>query len=373
MKGIVRVPSNFFATQPALPRALVTGANGFMGQYMQRVLMDWRGGYDMTLTDIGGEPSRGYQILHSSASSRAVPYAYEPCDLRDGDRVAAFLKNERSFDVVFHVAGLFDYAASVEDLRKVNVEGAWNLIRALASHGIDGSAAKPKRIVVWGAGGVYDFAKESPAKETSPTNPKGGYLTSKYDEEMMMLEWGARLGVPVTILRPCGVYGSGSRYGVALSIMLAARGGMGPFYFGPGNTRAGMVHALDVCRAAAFLANRIEGEGQIFNVNDDCDDIVQPAYRTVELMRSCAERLDFPLLPINFPIGIMRFFIGNLRKKAAKKNRVSILTEEMTDLLAYDALLDASKLRALGWRPSWPDSLEGLLTTIEEYEKEDSL
>ncbi len=367
MDDILRVSRDFFTKPRTLPRALITGANGFMGQYMQRVLMDWRDGYDLTLTDIGGEPSRGVQLVHSPGTSPGVPYVYEPCDLRDFSQIKLLTLREGPFDVVFHVAGLFDYSASVDDLRAVNVDGARNLIRAL------GVGLKPKRIVVWGAGGVYDFTKESPATETSPTNPKGGYLTTKYEEEMMMLEEGARLGIPVTVIRPCGVYGAGSRYGVATSIMLAARGGMGPFYFGPGNTRAGMVHAEDVCRAAAFLANRIEAEGQIYNVNDDCDSVARPAYCTADLMRKCAERLDFPLLPFNFPIGIMRFFIGNLRKKAAKKGRVSILTEEMTDLLAYDALLDASKLRALGWRPKHPDSLKGLLATIDQYEEEGSL
>lgn len=348
------------------PRALVTGANGFMGKHMLRILSGWKtgaaqDGYDIVATDIGGQAQKA---LLAGDGPTAVPYEYLPCDLRDPVQVDGLVLR-RTFDVVFHIAGLFDYSAAYKDLFDVNVRGSRNLIRVLGRDGSwQGAPLMPKRMVVWGAAGVYDFAKESPAKETSPVSPRGGYLTTKYMEEMLMLEEGARLGIPVTVIRPGGVYGPGSRYGVALSIFIAARGGMGPFYFGPGHTRAGMVHVEDVCRAAAFLARRHEAAGEIYNVNDDSE------YRTSQLMRHCAKLLGFPLLPVNFPLGIMCWFIGNLKKKAAKKGRVSMLNEEMIELVACDALLDVSKLKKIGWTPRWPDSIKGLEATIAWYEKE---
>ena len=337
-------------TQAERPSALVTGANGFMGTHMTELLIER--GYDVCATDIGPTSA------HTPAAGRAQRCEYKQCDLRDRSQAAALFAG-RAFDYVFHIAGLFDYSAAYKDLFEVNVLGSLNLINAATA-----SAFRPKRMVVWGAAGVYDFDKESPAKETSPVNPKGGYLTTKYMEERLVLEMGARLGLGVTVIRPCGVYGPRSRYGVATSIIIAARGGMGPFYFGPGSTRAGMIHVEDVCGAALFLSRRNEAAGEIYNVNDDT------AYSTAHLMRECAKRLGFPLLPFNFPIGVMRFFVGNLGRKAAKKGRISNMNAEMTDLLAYDAMLDASKLKALGWTPKHPDSLRGLLATIDWYEKE---
>ena len=149
-----------------------------------------------------------------------------------------------------------------------------------------------------------------------------------------------------------------------MSIILCARGGWGPLYLGSGRTRAGMIHVEDVCGAALFLSRRHEAAGEIYNVNDDS------SYATADLMRACAQRLGFPLIPGNLPLGIMRFFVGNLGRKAAKKGRISGVNAEMTDLLAYDAMLDASKIKALGWTPKHPDSLKGLLATIDWYEKE---
>ncbi len=339
-------------------KVLVTGANGFMGSHMVELL--GRHPYDAryctpVATDIGPEPNA---VLKNEGAR------YERCDLRDPSQVNRLVRGNDPFDIVFHVAGLFNYSASYKDLYEVNVAGSLNLLQALSFH-----RKPPKRIVVWGAAGVYDFSTRYPqgVPETAAVNPKGGYLTTKYHEERLMLSEGARLGIPVTVIRPGGVYGPRSNYGVALSIKIAARGGMAPFYFGPGKTRAGMVHVQDVCDAAAFLAERDEAAGEIYNVNDDS------AYTTAELMRTCSKKLGFPLLPVNFPIGIMRFFIGNLMKKADKLGRVSRMNPEMTDLMAYDALLDASKLKALGWKPRYPDSINGLLRTITSYETEGQL
>ncbi|HSD12551.1 MAG TPA: NAD(P)-dependent oxidoreductase, partial [Patescibacteria group bacterium] len=246
------------------PSALVTGANGFMGTHMIEILAGR--GYDVLATDVGPSPA----VSPGTVPGQRCDYAQ--CDLRDKERVAGLFAG-RTFDYVFHVAGLFDYGAAYKDLFDVNVMGALNLLHAAAA------APKPKRIVVWGAAGVYDFDKESPAKETSPVNPKGGYLTTKYMEERLSLEEGARLGLGVTVIRPCGVYGPRSRYGVATSIMVAARGGMGPFYFGSGKTRAGMIHVADVCGAALFHSRRVDAAGEIYNVNDDL------SYATADLMR----------------------------------------------------------------------------------------
>ncbi len=341
------MPDNIPRKDGGRPRSLVTGANGFMGTHMLELLA--RFGSDVVATDIGDAPS---------ATAKDLGVEYVSADLRDRSAVVQLLRG-RAFDYVFDIKGLFDYSAPYKDLYDVNVRGSLNLLHGLADAGI-----RPKRMVTWGAAGVYDFAKESPARETSPVNPQGGYLTTKYVQEMLMLEQGPRLGIPVTVIRPGGVYGPRSRYGVATSIFIAARGGMGPFYFGPGKTRAGMVHVEDVCGAALFLARRHEAEGQIYNVNDDS------AYPTSELMRTAARWLGFPLLPFNFPLGVMKFFVGNLGKKAAKKGRISLLNEEMTALVAYDALLDPSKLKALGWKAKWPDSISGLKATVDWYRKE---
>jgi nucleoside-diphosphate-sugar epimerase len=339
-----------------MTRALVTGANGFMGMHMIELLV--AEGHETLGTDIAPD---------KPDALKDVPYEYAPCDLRDPQAVARLVAGRGPFDHVYHIAGLFDYSASFADLHAVNVQGTYNLLWQLSYDSDRGRfrsrGEMPKRVVVWGAAGVYDFAKESPAKETSPTNPRGGYLYTKWSEEQLALQMGD-LGLPVAIIRPGGVYGPRSRYGVATSIFVAARGGLGPVFAGSKKVRGSTVHVVDVCRAAAFLAGRDEAVQQIYNVGDDS------AYTLYELTRALAKRLDFPVLPVALPLGLQKTMVGNLMKKAARKGRASMLNTEMVDLLAHDALLDTAKLKALGWSPRYPDAMKGLMETVEWYEKE---
>lgn len=333
---------------PVGPYALITGANGFMGSHMVELLL--QSGYRVVATDIADTPKKDWSI---------PTFRYERCDLRDLSQIRGLLRTVAETEIVFHVAGLFDYAASMADLRLVNAVAVQNLYCAL-----DAERQHPRRLVMWGAAGVYDFAQESPAKETSPTAPKAAYLITKHEGEMKALELGHALGIPTTIVRPGGVYGPGSRYGVAMSMFIAARGGMGPFYFGSKKVRGGMVHAIDVCRAAEFLANHPDAAGEIYNVGDDS------AYTMWELTLTAAKHFGFPIIPVPLPLGIMRFFVGMQQKQAEKKGLVSLLTRDMMDLVAHDSLLDISKLKALGWRAKYPDAMEGLMETITWYEKE---
>ncbi|MEK7516487.1 MAG: NAD(P)-dependent oxidoreductase [Patescibacteria group bacterium] len=336
-------------------RALVTGASGFMGTHMVDLLL--ANGYEVVATDIyGAKPYR-------ETKARFIP-----ADLTVAGDIHRFLAIEEPFDAVFHIAGLFDYSQPFHDLYRVNVLGALNLLEALRGEATDA----PKSVVIWGAAGVYDFSHGGPVKESDPMRPSGGYLTSKWVQIHEALRFGKRHNLPVTVIMPGGVYGPRSKYGVATSIMMAARGAMGPIYMGSGKNRAGMVHVVDVCRAALFLAelscvqpDRIDVAGQIFNVGDDSQ------YTVEKLTRAIAVQLGFPFIPwIRLPFGIMRTMVGNLGKKAEKLGRVSGVNEEMLALMTLDSLLDTSKLCALGWSARYPDAVQGLLETVRWYEEE---
>jgi nucleoside-diphosphate-sugar epimerase len=348
---------------------MVTGASGFMGTHMVRLLLEQ--GATVVATDLCSGSIMSPATTDRSARVEPLP----PCDLREAGTVATLFKalGDRKIDQVFHIAGLFDYAASFSDLIRANVDGSVNLVEALGE-----LPTKPRRLVYWAAGGVYDFERESPAKEPTREQllgvdlrypgsyyPTSGYLRSKLYAEQELHMRGDRVGIPVTSIRPGGVYGPGSRYGVALAIRIAARGGLGRFYIGPQWTRAGMVHVEDVCRAALFLSRHPKAAGEVYNVNDDS------AYTTSHLMRACAEHLGFPMVPgVSLPMGVMKLFVRFLAWRADRMGRESQLTQDMVDLQALDALLDASKLKALGWKPRHPDSLLGLMRTIEAYREE---
>lgn len=337
--------------------ALVTGAGGFMGSHMVELLKEK--GYTVLATDI---------VL----PKEPLPWdMFKRADLAEPNQienlVEAVSAKYGAVDAVFHIAGLFDYSASREQLYRVNVETTFGLFMALKYRGL-----RP-RIIVWSAAGIYDFAETPTPQNTKgisedwPVKPQGHYLQSKYEGECMALYLGDHFGFCVSALRPGGVYGPRSRYGVATSIFLAANGMMGPFLMANKENRGGTVHARDVCRAALFLAEQPRElvSGQVFNAADDSK------YTIADLSRFIAKEVGFPFLPaITLPLKLMDKMTANLAKKAEKKGRLSILNSEMSALLKFDSLLDTGKLKKLGWLPKCPDAKIGLVQTIAAYQKE---
>ncbi|MBI2099225.1 NAD(P)-dependent oxidoreductase [Candidatus Uhrbacteria bacterium] len=331
--------------------ALVTGACGFMGPHMVDILREH--GWFVIATDI------------------VAPTGYKPpwhkfhlADLANQEEVlelASFIKKQSAFlNAVFDVKGLFDYSSPIEALRRANVRGSQNLYDMLAEF-FPGT-----KVVLWSAAGIYGDFPQVPAREDAPKNPKAAYLVSKLEqEEMAFADY--KNDLCVSSLRPAGVYGPRARYGVAMSIMLASRGMMGPVFMGSGKNRVSMVHGRDVCNAALFLANQPwpAVHCQPFNVGDNS------AYTIEELSRFIAREVGFPFAPwLRLPFSVMVKTTQGQMKQAEKKKLVSLLNEEMLDLLKLEAFLDLSKIRALGWTPEFPDSFQGLRKTIQAYREE---
>ncbi len=332
--------------------ALVTGACGFMGSHMVDVLNE-EGNWFIIATDI------------------VAPTNYQPpwhkfflADLTNKSEVLAlarFIKEQSAFlNAVFDVKGLFDYSSPLEALRAANVQGSKNLYDMLAEF-FPGT-----RVVLWSAAGIYGDFPQVPAREDAPKNPKAAYLISKLEQENMAFA-DYQNDLCMSSLRPAGVYGSRARYGVALPIMLASRGMMGPFFIGVKGNRGSMIHGRDVCNAALFLAEqpRVAVHCQPFNIADNS------SYTIEEISRFIAREVGFPFFPwVRLPFKMMEKMTAQQMALAEKMGRVSMLNLEMLDLLKLNAVLDSSKLKELGWQPQYPDTLAGLRETIKAYREE---
>lgn len=342
--------------------ALVTGACGFMGSHLVELLHE--NGWPVIATDI---------VRPTRWSNWDVFFL---ADLGDKEetiilvaRIISWLKEKDLFSatrdgdsfVVFDVKGLFDYSRSYPELYRANVTASKNLYETLVKRWFK------MRLIVWSAAGIYGDFPEVPAKETSPELPLGNYLTTKWVQEKVALEFSKYPDVCVSALRPAGVYGPRSRYGVALPIFLASRGMMGPFFIGVKGNRGSMVHGRDVCNAALFLAEQPREivNGHAYNVADNS------SYTIEEISRFIAREVGFPFFPwVRLPFSVMEKMTKQQMALAEKKGRVSMLNLEMLDLLRLNAILDTAKLKGLGWQPQYPDSLQGLRETIRAYREE---
>ena len=165
--------------------AFVTGATGFLGSHVARVLAD--NGADMRL------------LVRSSSNLRNIEGLRADRVLGDLRDPASLEKAMAGCDVVFHVAA--DYRLWVRDpneMYRSNVEGTRAILEAARKNGV-------RRVVYTSSVATIGFARNGcPANEDSPvslTDMIGHYKRSKFMAEQLALEAG-RSGLEVVVLNP---------------------------------------------------------------------------------------------------------------------------------------------------------------------------
>ena len=167
------------ASHSELPaRVLLTGANGFTGQYVSAELA-----------------SAGFEVIDGSQSPDGL-------DLLKPDSIARVVNTEQ-FDYVVHLAAI-SFVANVDAAAfyKVNTVGTSNLLEALVR------AEQPlKKVVIASSASVYGNAKDDPITELTLPNPVNHYACSKLAMECMARTYDLKL--PLLITRPFNYTGPG--------------------------------------------------------------------------------------------------------------------------------------------------------------------
>ena len=166
-------------------KALVTGATGFLGSHVARILAEQ--GADLRLLVRPTSDLRNVEGLHAE---RVVG------DLRDAPSITKALSG---CEVVFHVAA--DYRLWVRDpdeMYRSNVEGTRSLLEAARKQGV-------RRVVYTSSVATMGFTSNgSLADEASPVsleNMIGPYKRSKFMAEQVAVD-AAHSGVDVVIVNP---------------------------------------------------------------------------------------------------------------------------------------------------------------------------
>jgi GDP-4-dehydro-6-deoxy-D-mannose reductase len=168
-------------------RVLVTGAAGFTGRVMMRLLASQQG-----VTPFG-------LVRHLVPPDPAGRCSYATADLLDRPGLETVLANVKP-DAVIHLAGLTH--GTPEALHETNVTGTKNLLDACI-------AANPDcRILVVSSSAVYGYAGENPIPETAALQPVADYGRSKVAQEAVALEYAGN-GAAVAIARPFNLAGPG--------------------------------------------------------------------------------------------------------------------------------------------------------------------
>lgn len=257
------------STRPA-PRALVTGAAGFMGSHVVDACLDL--GMEVVATD---DLSGGFR--------ENVPATADwiQGDLTDAAFVASLWDGGR-FDYVYHLGayaaeGLSHFIRAYN--YRTNLEASVHLINQAVLH-------RAERFVFTSSIAVYGSGKVPMTEDQFP-EPEDPYGISKFAVEMDLRCAHEMFGLPYTIFRPHNVYGErqniADRYRNVIGIFMnnVLQGKAMPV-FGDGLQTRAFSHVRDVCPLIARSPLLPTAANQIYNIGAD-----QP-YTIIELAHEVA-------------------------------------------------------------------------------------
>ena len=340
------------------PLCLVTGACGFMGSHMVEVLAG--AGFPVRATDLASAYERDDRKKGRFPSViDRVGAEFVPADLTDPASLGPVVDG---VGYVFHLGAIFSYSAPWSLLERVNVGGTRNLLEALSRQ------ESFRKIVYWGAGGVYDIKKASlPITEESPIGPANDYLRSKLQAEEFLKEFADAHNMAWSVVRGTTVYGPRGVYGAGQMLMGAASA---PVLAAPKNWtfRLPFVHGRDVCRAALHVAERPVCDGEDYIVNDDSE------LTMVEFLAFMADLTGHLFLPLpRIPADKVRTLLlpvaGLVQNLTTRLGLPAALERDTIEYLGLDLVFSNEKLKATGFEFQYPDTRVGVADTVAWYQR----
>lgn len=176
---------------PSRLRVLVTGAAGYAGLALVAQLV----AAGVIVRAVVRRPSQADTVGQGSAEVLVG-------DLRD--RLVAE-KAVEGVGTVYHLAAVFRRAGVPDsEYRSVHVDATRQLVECSAAAGV-------KRFVHCSTVGVHGDVVSGPADEDAPFRPGDIYQETKLEGEQVAVRTAARVGLPLTVVRPGPIYGPGER------------------------------------------------------------------------------------------------------------------------------------------------------------------
>ena len=230
-------------------KALVTGANGFLGRHV-----------------VGALLARGVEVralVRPAARLEELGWPSSVEVFRADLRTSRELRGAfEGVDVLVHLAAVISGGEDVQFAG--TVAGTERLLEAMA-------ASACRRLILCGTFSVYDFSstrqildESSPRHQVPDLYSRDGYTIAKWWQERVSRRFAERHGWDLTVLRPGFIWGRDHAFLSALGLQF----GRHYLVIGP-MTRMPMTHVENCADVFALAALDPRARGQTLNVVDD--------------------------------------------------------------------------------------------------------
>ena len=265
-----------------MKKILVTGAGGFMGRHIVRVLLQEKD-YHLILTD---KVDPGYDISGSS-NFRHKPQTFYNLDIMNRDAVFDLFKDKK-IDTCVHLAALVDVENSIKHPEKtmdVNVKGTINVLDACSRNHVD-------NFIFASSAAVYGHPVELPIREDHQLIPISPYGKSKLIAERHVSSYMKSNKIRNTIsLRIFNAYGQDGNISVITKFAKRLSNGLAPIIYGDGGQERDFISINDVVSAILLSVKAMDDRSErlsstpslIFNIGtgigtsirDLCDQMIR--------------------------------------------------------------------------------------------------
>lgn len=264
-----------------MKRALVTGADGFIGSHLTEMLV--RKGFAVkALSQYNSFNNWGW--LEDVDCAREIEVLSG--DVRDPHYCKKITKD---VDVVFHLAALiaipYSYVAP-DSYVDTNVKGTLNVCQAALENGVS-------RVIHTSTSEVYGTAQYVPIDELHPLQAQSPYSASKIGADAMAMSFFNAFGLPVTIARPFNTYGPRqSARAVIPTIVSQIANGKKQIKLGDITPTRDFNYVTDTCRGFLDLAGCEMAVGESVNIGSNFEISIGDTLNLIrELMGSDVEFL----------------------------------------------------------------------------------
>lgn len=254
---------------------LVTGAGGFTGSRLSARL--------------AAEGAEVRAFVRTAGSRRPLP---APVATFEGDLTspADCARAVEGIDTVFHVAAVFrQLKGGQQVLEAVHVHATEALLRAA-------KAAGCRRFVHTSTMGVHGHVRAGPGDEETEYGPSDDYQSTKLEGELRARRLAVELEQPLTVIRPCGIYGPGDTRFLKL-VRPIARGRF--VMIGDGRPRYHFVYIDDLVDGFLLAGEQPAAVGEVFLIGGPTRPTLNQLVATIaELLGVAPPRRHVPVWPI---------------------------------------------------------------------------